>query len=75
MRKILFAFFIFVSIAQLQADPPKTSSKSERWMKDQGDQTDTFAIPLDSSEEEEQQELQELEKKNAAKSEKRYRGN
>jgi len=34
--------------------------QSQSWMKDQNDQTDTYAIPLDSSEEEERQEMQEL---------------
>lgn len=63
------------------ADAPKTSSnqsstqadssvKKKPWMKDQEDQTDTYAIPLDSSEEEEDQEIDTLQKEQRTPSKK-----
>lgn len=48
-----------IQMLTLQAQPPQ----KETWIKDQNDQTDTLAIPLDSSEEEEKQEMDELQKK------------
>lgn len=58
-----FILIIALQVMPLHAQPQKTSSsKPETWMKDQEDQTDTLAIPLDSSEEEERQELEALQK-------------
>lgn len=42
--------------------PESCSSDSHGSFKDQDDQTDTYAIPLDTSEEEEEEELKALEK-------------
>ncbi len=59
-----FILMLALSAIPMYAQTPQTPPKnSESWLKDQVDQTDTYAIPLDSSEEEERQELEELEKK------------
>lgn len=47
--------------AQPQKNTPQSAQKS--WMQDQNDQTDIYAIPLDSSEEEEEEEEKALQNK------------
>lgn len=44
-----------------QTIPLHAVPASEKWMKDQTDQTDTLAIPLDQSEVEDQEEMKKLE--------------
>lgn len=63
MRKILYALALTTCI-NIYADD---SQKKEKWMKDQNDQTDTYAIPLDSSEEEEKDEEKALKKEQKKK--------
>jgi hypothetical protein len=63
-------FILCVAIFQglpLSAQPSKTQHpQSQPWLKDQDDETDTYAIPSDTSEQEEKDEeenLQKLQKK------------
>jgi len=67
---IKFLLIITLQTLCIYAESSKSSQiQSNEWMKDQDDQTDTFAIPLDSSEEEEKQE-EDLLKKQSKKSSK-----
>lgn len=62
MKTLLLCAFLLVGSSYLLAEGSKklTLTKDENWLKDQNDETDTYAIPLDNSEEEEEEEEAEL---------------
>lgn len=60
---VKFLLIITLQTLCIYAEPSKSPQiQSNKWMKDQNDQTDTLAIPLDNSEEEEKQEEELLNK-------------
>jgi len=63
MRYLLILISLLSISVYAQPSKPQPQ-RSEPWIRDQDDQTDTLAIPLDSSEEEERQEQEKLQKKN-----------
>lgn len=70
MLHFCLKFFILIFSIILFNLPIQAHSSENSWMQDQTDQTDIFAIPLDSSEEEEtmeQHELDQLQKKSERK--------
>lgn len=63
MKRILIALSLVTCMNIYATD----SAKKDNWIKDQDDQTDTYAIPLDSSEQEEKDEERALRKEQLKK--------
>lgn len=67
MKYVVHLLFIFIAINYLpisaETTKPATPPQKQNWIQDQDDQTDTYAIPLDTSEEEEKEEEKQLQKK------------
>ncbi len=61
MKKLLALVLCSQGLLFADTAPVAPTQKPKPWLKDQNDQTDTYAVPLDSSEEEEEQELDEFE--------------
>jgi len=68
---ILLGIFAQSTVFSIQSPNPQQQPSSQNWINDQQDQTDTYAIPSDSSEEEEKDEMQDLQKQQKKKQQKK----
>lgn len=68
MKKVIYLLLSLSCLTlPLIAQPPKKQPKNPTWLKDQQDQTDTYAIPSDSSEQEEEEEMETLKREQRRK--------